>query len=164
MSEDAIRRHCGAFDRLQSLHHLGECLGLFFPEIRESFDAVGVFAGEVVLLGAVVGEVVKFPVVIAQGDEFPIADTRGAIAFVQPPQALAFDGGIIGKCCDEAFPWCWRHGSALPFLRFGHACKLKDGRHDIDDVGRRVAQSVLRFDQSRPVHDERRADAAFMHP
>lgn len=74
MSEDAIRRCSGAFDGLQSFHHLGEGLGLFFPEIRESFDAVGVFAGEVVLLGAVVGEVVEFPVVIAQGDQFPIAD------------------------------------------------------------------------------------------
>ena len=83
---------------------------------------------------------------------------------MQPPEAGAFDGDVALQRSYEALARGGRHRLAFPFGRFLRAGEFEDGRHDVDDMSRGMAQFAVGGDARRPGGDEGRADAAFVHP
>ena len=49
------------------------------PLADHFFEALGMFFGEVVELGAIIGEIVKFPLAEFGGSDFPVAGAEGAV-------------------------------------------------------------------------------------
>ena len=137
---------------------------MLLPCVGEFFGFLGHLGGEVVLLGAVGFEVVERPGVAFGGDELPVADADGFVVFVQPPEAVAGDGFVFGKGSDEALARRRGDGFAFPVLGLLDADEFEHGGHDVDDVRGCGAQFVLCSNSRRPMRNEGRADAAFMHP
>ena len=79
----------------------------------------------------------------------------GAMAFVQPPQAVAGDGLVLGKGGDEAASGRGRQRFAIPFLWLRDPSQFERGGNEVHDMRRGAAEFVLRRDDCRPMHDER---------
>mgnify|MGYP000082429128 CR=1 FL=1 len=141
--------------------------GPAFPFVRHSIEAFGLFFGEIVQFRAVGFDVVQFPRAgCAFGDEFPFAVAHGAVAFVLPvdwffaPDLFAVErrgerGALHRDDCRVA-----------DFFRVGRLAKVNAGGHEVDEVaGLAFEFAVPLFaDAAWPMSDERRADAAFVHP
>ena len=83
---------------------------------------------------------------------------------MEPPEAGAFDGDVLGEGGSQAAAGGGRDGLALPLGRLLHSGQFEDRRDEVDDVRGRAAKFALRADARGPVGDEGRADAALVHP
>ena len=156
----------------QEVEGLGaDAFGPGVPGVGELLDELGVFPGEVGLLGAIVLQVEEFPgdlVGLAFApDEFPIAlaHPAGSLVFEEEDalgESAAGGGGEEGNAGHGL------DGGALALLGILRAGGLADSGeevHDVGGVGDDVGEQFLGLLVAkvfRPVQDEGAGDAAFM--
>ena len=119
--------------------------------------------GKIVHLRAVGLEIVELPGSGVVADELPLADAHGGVALVLPEQRAALRV-VRRERRNEALALAGRDRVAVMLARVRGARHVEDGRHDVGQLAGMVAQPASLGDAARPVHDERRGDAAFVDP
>ena len=138
-----------------------------FPLSRHPLESIGLFFGKIVQFCAVGLDIVQFPWAgRALGDEFPFAVTHGPVALVLPedwffapdffPVERRGEGGALHR--DN---FC-----AADFFRVGCLGKINAGGHEVDEVAGLPLEfaAALGIDAAWPMGDQRRTDAALVHP
>lgn len=178
----------GVFDGFELIG--GEAVfgfGNLVPLGDHRFEALGVFGGEVVELGAVFGEVVEFPAAHFCGGDFPVAGTEGAVfreVEVEGVMGFAFLSGEDGEegFADEGIDAAGFNVNPSDESRVRGLRYFEGGGHEVDNVGglvgdfsergistdRAVSWNNFRnrgdgrFKGIRNVNDEGGRDAAFV--
>src|SRR5215472_18218546 len=99
-------------------------------------------------------QVVKLPRPGMVGYELPVTDANGAIAIVIPPEIVVSDRAILREGGHETFArrwhrrW-WTDNDRRPLA----SSQLENGRCQINDVARSVAQLAVCRNALRPIND-----------
>ena len=107
--------------------------------------------GKILHLATVFVQVVEFPRLISRHDSLPSVFKNGVIPLIAPPKRfvvscwLGFEEGAQGLSGQV--------GGIRLRLRAG---EIKEGREDVDDVGRGVAEFWIFGDPFRPLMTSRR--------
>ena len=152
------------------LGEFDERSGHRFPESGQFGKFGGLSSRKVSAFGSVVGScfpvlyAVQFPRLVFASHDFPTVVEEGSVAFMEPPEGRSVRGFVGCETRGETDAGRFWDGFALPLCGFFDRCDLKSGWDDIDEMGGIFAQRATLLDVTRPVSDERGADAAFVDP
>src|SRR5262245_24137086 len=124
------------------------------------------FARQIVQLAAVLVHVVELPGLILLCHEFPLALPDRAVAFMLPEKRLAPRDWFAVKRREQTDTFGGLNMFAVELRRIFGAAGFETSRHQVDEMsGLRFELSVSRgANPFWPVHNQRGADAALVHP